>query len=97
MLISNGYFSGQHRQQVVDILANSELPINTDLLYELATHGFDLTRFTGVLASYRVPELREEILLKVGVITHRMAGQGCDVAEMVAQAEQRVAEAVASP
>jgi hypothetical protein len=96
-LVSNGYFSGEQRQKVVDIIAENELPVNTNLLYEFATRDYSLAPFTHSLAEYDIATLKEEILLKVAVIAHHITTQGGDVANLKAQLEQRVAGIVATP
>jgi hypothetical protein len=72
-LVSNGYFSSEkHKKEIVQIIVENEVLANTNLLYEMATRGFDISPLAENIDKYDVASLKEEILLKIGIIMHRI-------------------------
>jgi hypothetical protein len=51
-------------------------PLSTNIVYELAVRGSDITPLANFLGSFDPENLKEEILLKLGVIMHHLTEKG---------------------
>jgi hypothetical protein len=72
-LVTNGFFIGENRAKLLNIILDYKVPVSTNLLYEFAVRGFNITPFFSNLSQYDVASLKEEILFKLGVISYHMA------------------------
>ena len=59
----------------MNIIVDNQIPANTNLLYELATRGFDISPLDHYFEDYDMANLKEEIMVKVGIIMHHIPNQ----------------------
>lgn len=58
------------------MFAATGFPLSTNIVYELAVRGSDVTPLAKFIGGFDPENVKEEILLKLGVIVHHLAEKG---------------------
>jgi hypothetical protein len=72
-LIANDFFSGKDKEKVVKLLHTHGAKLNTFILYEMAVRDYELTLFSKEILTYTVDNLRDESLVRMGIVASKLA------------------------
>lgn len=97
-MVSNNYFSEEHKNKLVAILQASNAQIGVLALYEMAIHGYDLTPLAPLLTTYSLDNLKGDFLVCFGIAAHKLAKKNVPEALTITNSvKERLAAEIDSP
>jgi hypothetical protein len=73
------------------------LKVNIKLLFEFAVKGYDISSFAKNLADYDVSTMRDELLIKIGIIANKIKKGNPEASSVFEAVENKLGEHFASP